>query len=75
MTQILIQFGVILILGLAIGRLFEKIGIPYVVGYVAVGVILGDSVTHLLPSRHLDNLSSLTTIALAFIGFISGIGV
>ena len=36
--QILLLSGLILILGLAAGRLFEKIGIPQVVGYLVMGV-------------------------------------
>jgi Kef-type K+ transport system membrane component KefB len=70
--QILLLFGVILILGLAGGRLFEKIGIPQVVGYIIVGLILGESITHVVPGKLLDNLSPLTSIALAFIGFMVG---
>jgi Kef-type K+ transport system membrane component KefB len=70
--QILSLFGIILILGLASGRLFEKIGIPQVVGYIIVGIILGDSITHIIPGKLLDNLSPLTSIALAFIGFMVG---
>lgn len=70
--QILLLLGLILILGLAAGRLFEKIGIPQVVGYIVMGVLLGDSVTHIVPESLLDNLSALTSIALAFIGFMVG---
>ena len=61
--------GLILIIGLASGRFFEKIGIPEVVGYIIVGVVLGDSVTNILPAEILDSLSSLTYLALAFIGY------
>jgi Kef-type K+ transport system membrane component KefB len=70
--NILLIFGLILISGLAVGRLFEKIGIPQVVGFIVLGVILGDSVLSLLPASLLDTFSSLTYIALAFIGFIVG---
>ncbi len=70
--QILLLFGIILVLGLASGRLFEKIGIPQVVGYIIVGLILGESITHIIPGKLLDNLSPLTSIALAFIGFMVG---
>jgi len=70
--QILLLMGLILILGLAAGRLFEKFGIPQVVGYIVMGVLLGDSVTHLVPGKLLDNLSDLTYIALAFIGYMVG---
>ncbi len=70
--NILLIFGLILLLGLAAGRLFEKIGIPQVVGFIVLGVILGDSVLSVLPASLLDSFSALTYIALAFIGFIVG---
>jgi Kef-type K+ transport system membrane component KefB len=70
--NILLVFGLILITGLIVGRLFEKMGIPQVVGFIVLGVIFGDSVLSLLPADLLDSLSSLTYIALAFIGFIVG---
>jgi Kef-type K+ transport system membrane component KefB len=59
-------------LGLAGGRLFERFGIPQVVGYIVVGVVLGDSVLHFLSLKTLDDLSPLTSMALAFIGFMVG---
>lgn len=58
--------------GLAGGRLFERFGIPQVVGYIVMGVMLGDSVLHFLTVNTLDDLSPLTSIALAFIGFMVG---
>jgi Kef-type K+ transport system membrane component KefB len=70
--NILLIFGIILFSGLAVGRLFEKIGIPQVVGFIVLGVLLGDSVLSILPTSLLDSFSSLTYIALAFIGFIVG---
>jgi len=70
--NIVLLFGFILITGLAVGRLFEKIGIPQVVGFIVLGVLLGDSVLSLLPVSLLDSFSSLTYIALAFIGFMVG---
>ncbi len=70
--HILLLFGIIMLLGLASGRLFEKAGIPQVVGYIVFGVIAGDSVSGLLPGSLLDSLSPLTYLALAFIGFMVG---
>ena len=70
--QIVFLLGLILVSGLATGRVFEKIGIPQVVGYIVIGVVLGDSVTHLIPGDLLDDLSAITSIALAFIGFMVG---
>jgi len=70
--HILLTLGIIMMLGLAGGRLFERIGIPQVVGYIVIGVVLGDSALHFLPVKTLDALSPLTSMALAFIGFMVG---
>jgi len=70
--HILFTLGLIMALGLAGGRLFERFGIPQVVGYIVIGVVLGDSALHFLPVKTLDDLSPLTSVALAFIGFMVG---
>ena len=70
--DILFTIGFILILGFAGGRLFEKFGIPQVVGYIVVGVVIGDSLLGFLPVKMLDDLSPITSMALAFIGFMIG---
>ena len=70
--NILFIFGLIMACGLLSGRLFERFGIPQVVGYIVMGVVLGDSFLHVLPMSTLDNLSPLTSLALAFIGFMVG---
>ncbi len=70
--QILLLLGVLLLSGLAVGRLLEKLGVPEVVGYILVGVVLGGSVTNLIPENLLDDLSPITYVALAFIGFMVG---
>lgn len=70
--HILFTLGLIMALGLAGGRLFERFGIPQVVGYIVVGVVLGDSVLHFISLKTLDDLSPLTSMALAFIGFMVG---
>ena len=70
--NILLLFGFILITRLVVGRLFEKICIPQVVSFIVLGVILGDSALSLLSASLLDSFSSLTYIALAFIGFTIG---
>lgn len=70
--NILLTFGFVMACGLVGGRLFERFGIPQVVGYIIVGVLLGDSFLHILPMKELDQLSALTSLALAFIGFMVG---
>ncbi|MBW2120388.1 MAG: cation:proton antiporter [Deltaproteobacteria bacterium] len=70
--NLLLLLGVAILLGFAGGRLFEKIRIPQVVGYIVVGVVLGDSLAGLLGSHLLTTLAPVTQLALGFIGFMVG---
>lgn len=65
-------FGIVLIAGLAAGRIFERLGVPRVVGFIIVGLLLGDSVTHIFTLNFLGSLSPVTSLALALIGFMVG---
>ena len=51
----------------------QKIGIPEVTGYVIIGVLLGVSVLRFLTDPVLEELKSLSSIALGIISFIIGI--
>lgn len=70
--NILFILGVVILGGFAGGKLFEKLRIPQVVGFIMVGVILGDSLTGILKNDLLILLSPLTGLALGFIGFMVG---
>jgi Kef-type K+ transport system membrane component KefB len=70
--NILLIVGITVLLGFAGGRLFEKLKIPRVVGFVVVGIILGDSLTGILRKDLLSSLTPLTELALGFIGFMVG---
>ena len=66
---ILLMIGIAVLGGLFGGKIFERIRIPMVVGYIIAGVILGDSGLKLVDA---SMTGLLTDIALGFIGF--GIG-
>lgn len=70
--NVLFLLGVATLVGFAGGRLFEKLRIPQVVGFIVVGVILGDSLTGVLKNDLLTSLTPLTELALGFIGFMVG---
>ncbi|MGE4583646.1 MAG: cation:proton antiporter [Sphaerochaeta sp.] len=59
--------------GYVIKHITSAIKVPEVTGYVLLGVILGNSVVHLLTTPVLDSLSSVSTIALGLISFMIGI--
>ena len=42
-TQIVLLMGIIMFFGALGGRLFQKLKIPQVVGYIVIGMIIGSS--------------------------------
>ncbi len=64
-------FGVIVLLGTFASRLFQKLGIPQVVGCILVGIILGD-VLHIISTETIEKLRPFTMFALGIIGFMIG---
>lgn len=69
---------VLLLLGLALfagsigGRLFQRIRIPQVVGYIAIGILIGDSGLKLLSREVVEALLPLSLFSLGIVGFRIG---
>lgn len=74
----LLQFNIILFLGIILfggaigGRLFQRIKVPQVVGYIIIGVILGQSGLKFIGLDMITTLEPVSTIALSLIGFSIG---
>jgi Kef-type K+ transport system membrane component KefB/predicted transcriptional regulator len=72
------HLNLLLLLGLAVffgtvgARLFQKLRIPQVVGYIVIGVILGGSVLKVIRTELVLSLSPLNMFALGIIGFTIG---
>ena len=72
------HINVLLLIGLALfggtfgGRLFQKLRIPQVVGYIVIGIILGESGFNLIDAKTLANLDPINSFALGLIGFTMG---
>jgi Kef-type K+ transport system membrane component KefB len=72
------HYGVLLILGVSafVGLFgawfFQKIKVPQVVGYIAVGLLLGQSGIGLVDKQHIEALEPFTFFALGMIGFLVG---
>jgi len=64
--------GIIIVLGFIGARLSDVIRIPWVVGYIIVGVILGYSGFNLINPPTVAKLEIVNTFALALIGFTIG---
>jgi Kef-type K+ transport system membrane component KefB len=68
----LLIFGIALILGIFVARSMDKLSTPHVVGFILLGVLLGDSFLHLIPLSKAEELSPVADLALGFIGFGMG---
>jgi len=69
--NIVLLFGLTILLGTTGQKLFQKFGIPQVVGCIVIGIILGN--TPGLITRHtIEAIEPFTLLALGFIGFMIG---
>jgi Kef-type K+ transport system membrane component KefB/CBS domain-containing protein len=71
-VNILLLIGLALFGGTFGGRLFQKLKIPQVVGYIVIGIILGESCFKLIDAKTLANLDPINSFALGLIGFTMG---
>lgn len=70
--DILLLLGFAILAGMAGGKVLQRFGIPRVVGYILIGLLLGDNLAGLLPRDYLTLLNPVSQIALGFIGFMVG---
>lgn len=72
------HLNLILVLGIAVfggtigAKLFQRLRIPQVVGYIVIGVILGGSALNVIGTRVAETLSPFNIFALGIIGFMIG---
>jgi len=71
-TNLILLLGFIMFLGTIGGRLFQKLKIPQVVGYIVIGVLIGQSGFQLLQNSVIVALEPISSIALSLIGFLIG---
>jgi Kef-type K+ transport system membrane component KefB len=64
--------GLIIALSFLGSKLFQRVGIPQVVGFIVIGVVLGTSFLNLIPLELADELTLVSQIALGLIGFDIG---
>ncbi|MCH8512290.1 MAG: cation:proton antiporter [Kiritimatiellae bacterium] len=71
-------FGILLILGIGVfggvlgAWLFQKLRIPQVIGYIAIGLMIGETGFGILKREQLTDLRPFNFLALAVIGFLVG---
>lgn len=70
--DILLLAGIVIFLGMFGGKIFQKLKIPQVVGYIVVGLLLGRSVFGIIDESAIEIFTPLINIALGLIGFRIG---
>lgn len=71
-AQLVFLLGIMLFFGSVGGKLFQKLKIPQVVGYIVIGIIIGASGFKILGDDLISALDPISTIALSLIGFLVG---
>jgi Kef-type K+ transport system membrane component KefB len=70
--NILTVIGLIIAVSFLCSKLFQRFGIPQVVGFIIVGVLLGPSLLNIVPLELSEQLLFISEIALGLIGFDIG---
>ena len=71
LSRIVIDLGIVILLGFAVGRAFELIKIPAVTGYLVAGLLLGP-ISGYMSVEYLNHFSIIGDVALGFIAFQVG---
>ena len=72
------NLNILFLLGLALfggtigGRLFQKLRIPQVVGYIAIGIVIGESCLKVITQDVIETLQPFNYFSLGLIGFMIG---
>lgn len=72
MINILLLLGAVLFLGFIGGKSIERLKSPQVVGFIVIGVIIGNLFPEFFDTGTLDSLDVISFLALSFIGFDVG---
>jgi NhaP-type Na+/H+ or K+/H+ antiporter len=70
--DLLMVIGAIIAFAFLGSKIFQRLGIPQVVGFIVMGVVLGSSFLNFIPLEMVDQLSFISYIALGLIGFDMG---
>jgi len=70
--NIITTIGLLIALSFLGSKLFQRLGIPQVVGFIVMGVVLGTSFLNLVPIELVEELTFVSEVALGLIGFDMG---
>lgn len=71
-ANLILLLGVILLLGSLGGHLFQRLKFPQVVGYIVIGILIGQSGFQILSENVIEAMDPLSSVALSLIGFLIG---
>jgi Kef-type K+ transport system membrane component KefB len=71
-SNVLSTIGLLLIVSYLGSKLFQRFGIPQVVGFIVLGVLHGPSFLNVIPLALSDEFLFISEIALGLIGFDMG---
>ncbi len=70
--NIITVIGLLMAVAFLGSKVFQRLGIPQVVGFIIIGVLLGTSVLNVVPLELVEELGFISQIALGLIGFDIG---
>ncbi len=68
----LVGFGIVSIASNQISKLFQKIHLPLITGFIFIGILSGPYILDLIPHEGITKLSFINDVALSFIAFAAG---
>jgi len=71
-TDILLLAGIAILAGRVCGNLFHRLNVPQIIGYIVVGVLIGQSGLRLINDSVIEAAEPINYFALGLIGFIIG---
>lgn len=74
MTFFLLFISSVLLLGVVFSKLSNRIGVPVLLGFLALGMVFGSDGIFRIPFENYDIVNHISTIALIFIIFYGGFG-
>jgi len=74
MTFFLLFISAVLLLGVLFSKLSDRIGVPVLLGFLALGMVFGSDGIFRIPFENYDIVNHISTIALIFIIFYGGFG-
>ncbi len=65
-------FTIIVVASNELAKVFQKLKLPLITGFIIIGVIAGPALLKMIPSDSLERLKFIDDVALAFIAFAAG---